>query len=88
MELFRAESGSRIWRVHRIHVRFKYAYFSETCGSDTLVAMSYEDGSVRVHRLIGDRLEKLANIELAYNEMSSSPIGTTTSILTPLLSSK
>ena len=69
MELFRVESVPRIERVHRIRVRFKYAYFSATCGSDTLVAMSYEDGSVRVHRLIGDRLEKLACIELAFNEI-------------------
>ena len=64
MELFRVESGPRIARVHRIHVPEKYYYFSATCGSDTLVAMSYSDNSVRVHRLRGDRLEELARIQL------------------------
>ena len=65
MELFRVESGPRIARVHRIHVPEEYGWFSATCGSDTLVAMSYEyDNSVRVHRLRGDRLEELARIQL------------------------
>ena len=65
MELFRVESGPRIARVHRIHVPEKYEWFSATCGSDTLVAMSYyDDKSVRVHRLRGDRLEELARIRL------------------------
>ena len=65
MELFRVESGPRIARVHRIHVPEKYRWFSATCGSDTLVAMSYKnDKSVRVHRLRGDRLEELARIQL------------------------
>ena len=69
MELFRVESpwfrGKRIARVHRIHVPKKYYTFSATCGSDTLVAMSYEnDNSVRLHRLRGDRLEELARIQL------------------------
>ena len=64
MELFRVESGPRIARVHRIHVPEEYYYFSATCGSDTLVAMSYFDRSVRVHRLRGDRLEELARIRL------------------------
>ena len=41
MELFRVESGPRIARVHRIHVTEEYYWFSATCGSDTLVAMSY-----------------------------------------------
>ena len=64
MELFRVESGPRIARLHRIHVPEQYFWFSATCGSDTLVAMSYEDNSVRVHRLIGHRLEELARIQL------------------------
>ena len=66
MELFRVESGPRIARVHRIHVPEEYESFSATCGSDTLVAMSYpnSDNSVRVHRLRGDRLEELARILL------------------------
>ena len=65
MELFRVESGPRIARVHRIHVPEMYNWFSATCGSDTLVAMSYfSDKSVRVHRLRGDRLEELARIQL------------------------
>ena len=72
MEMFRVESGPRIAPVHRIHVPEKYNSFSATCGSDTLVAMSYPktenirkgDNSVRVHRLRGDRLEELARIQL------------------------
>ena len=67
MELFRVESGPRIARVHRIHVPEKYLSFSATCGSDTLVAMSYQnenDNSVRLHRLRGDWLEELARIQL------------------------
>ena len=64
MELFRVESGPRIARVHRIHVPKEFRWFSATCGSDTLVAMSYEDKSVRVHRLRGDRLEEVARIQL------------------------
>ena len=66
MELFRVESGPRIARVHRIHVPEEYRWFSATCGSDTLVAMTYPkpDQSVRVHRLRGDRLEELARIQL------------------------
>ena len=67
MELFRVENGPRIARVHRIHVPEKYYWFSATCNSDTLVAMTYPkypDHSVRVHRLRGDRLEELARIQL------------------------
>ena len=66
IELFRVESGPRIARLHRIHVPEEYKWFSATCGSETLVAMSYSnllspksDNSVRVHRLRGDRLEEL-----------------------------
>ena len=66
MELFHVESGPRIARVHRIHVPETYRWFSATCGSDTLVAMSYFDTSVRVHRLRGDRLEELARIQLKH----------------------
>ena len=67
MELFRVESGSRISRVHCVHVPEMYEWFSATsCCTDTLVAMTYPipDESVRVHRLCGDRLEELARIEL------------------------
>ena len=69
MELFRVESGPRIAFVHRINVPEKYCWFSATCGSDTLVAMSYNDNSVRVHRLRGDRLEELARIQLKCPEV-------------------
>ena len=65
MELFRVESGPRIEPIHSINVPEEYKWFSATCGSDTLVAMSYyEYKSVRVHRLRGDRLEELARIQL------------------------
>ena len=64
MELFRVESGPRIARVHRIHVPEQYFWFSATWGGDTLVAISYEDKSVRVHRLREDRLEELARMQL------------------------
>ena len=66
MELFRVERGQRIARVHRIHVPEQYKWFSATCGSDTLVAMIYPliNKLVRVHRLHGDRLDKLARIQL------------------------
>ena len=65
MELFCVESGPRIARVHRIHVPEGYIWFSATCGSDTLVAMSSKnDNSVRVHRLRGDRLEEFTRILL------------------------
>ena len=67
MELFRVESGARIAHVHRIHVPEQYYWFSATCGSDTLVAMSSEnDKSVRVHRLRGDRLDELSRILLKW----------------------
>ena len=64
IELFLVESGPRIARVRRIHVPEEYNWFSATCGSNTLVAMSYRDQSVRVHRLLGDGLEELARIQL------------------------
>ena len=64
MELFRVESGSRIAPVHRIHLPEKYYWFSATCGSDMLVALRYEDMSMRVHRLRDDRLEELARNQL------------------------
>ena len=66
MELFHVESGPLIACVHLIHVPDEYYSFSATDGSDTLVAMSYpyKDQSVRVHRLLGDRLEELARIQL------------------------
>ena len=64
IELFRVESGSRIERVHLIHVSEKYRYFSAMSSSDTLVAMSFDDESGRVNRLRDDRLEELARIRL------------------------
>ena len=66
MELFHVESGPRIARVHLIDVPEEYAYFSSTCDSDTFVAMTYRspDNSVRVHRLVDDRLEEIARIGL------------------------
>ena len=64
MSLFRVESGPRIARVHRIHVPEVYYSFFATCATDTLVAMSYYDNSVRVHRLRGDQLDELARIQL------------------------
>ena len=65
LELFRVQSGPRVERLHRIRVTEKFRWFSATCGSDTLVAMSYkEDQSVRVYRLRGDRLEELARTQL------------------------
>ena len=44
----------------------EYLWFSATCGSLTLVAMSHPfiDQSVRVHRLSSERLEGLARIQL------------------------
>ena len=64
MELFRVESGPLIARVHRIHTHECYSSFSAMCGSDTLVAMTYpdQDQSVRIHRLLSDRLEELSRI--------------------------
>lgn len=60
MELFRVKRGPRIVRVHRIKTG-EYRWCAATCGSQTLVAMSYNDNSVRLHRLRGDRLlEELA----------------------------
>ena len=64
MELFRVNSGPRIAFVHRIHVYDKYMSFSATNGSDTLVAMSYSDQSVHVHRLCGYLLEELSRVQL------------------------
>ena len=81
MELFRVESGPRIARVHRIHMPEECYTFSATCGSDTLVAMTFSKypdtvggsfgksvyrNTVRVHRLHGDRLEELARIQLKW----------------------
>ena len=74
MELFRVESGPRIARLHRIHVPELYYWFSATCGSYMLVAMSYPktkdnpngENSMSVNRLRGDRLEELARIQFKY----------------------
>lgn len=65
MELFQLKSGQRIERLHSIEIKKRYHYFSATCCSDTLVAMSYEEkNEVRVHRLCGHRLEELARTRL------------------------
>ena len=65
LELFRVQSGPRVELLHRILVAEEFRWFSATCGSDTLVAMSYvKDQSVRVYRLRGDRLEELARTQL------------------------
>ena len=58
------QSGARIERVHRIRVSKKYRNFSATSGSNTLVAICFENDSVRVNRLRDDRLEELARIRL------------------------
>ena len=54
----------QISRVQRIHLPEMYFWFCAKCNNDTLVAMTYlgTDLSVRVHRLLGDRLEALARI--------------------------
>ena len=64
LELFRVESGPRIARLHRIHVPEAHNWFAAKCKSDMLVAMSYPntDKSVSLHRMRGDRLEKLTRI--------------------------
>ena len=64
MELFHVESGPRIAPLHHIEVPEAYYTFSASCGSNSLVAISYEDQSVRVYQLCGDRLEELARIKL------------------------
>ena len=68
MQLFNVVSGSRIARVHIIQMLEKYTWFSATCGTDTLVAMTYPnpDKSVRVLRLRGHWLEELARIRLKW----------------------
>ena len=40
LKLFRVESCPHIGSVHRIHVPEQYLWFSETCNTETLVAMS------------------------------------------------
>lgn len=62
LDLFRIESGPRIVLLQRIQTD-KYRTFSASSGSDTLVAMTSSDKILCVHRLCGDRLEKLARIE-------------------------
>ena len=73
LELFRVQSGPRIAHENCIRVPEdqKYICFSATCGSggDTHVAMSYEDESVRVFRLVGDRLDEMARIRLEKPEL-------------------
>lgn len=58
-------SGPCIAHEHCISVSKMYRCVSATClGSDTLVAMSYFDHSVRVHRLVGDELEEMTRVQL------------------------
>lgn len=65
MELYRVDTNRHIARVNRIVIKEPYIYFSATCGSDTLVAMTYSsDKSVRVHRLRGDRLELVTRLKM------------------------
>ena len=66
LQLIHVQSGPLIAHEQRILVPEKYRYFSATCGSggDKHVAMSYADESVRVHRLVGDKLEEMARIRL------------------------
>ena len=72
LELFRMQtarglftSGPRIAHEHFIRVSETYRCVSATCiGIDTLVAISYVDQSVRVHRLVGDELEEITRVRL------------------------
>ena len=58
-QLFRVQISLRIARLNRIHMPEQNKWFSATCNSDTLVAMSCEqDQSVRLHRLHSDQLEE------------------------------
>ena len=68
MESFRVENGPCISSGDLIDVSEPYYCFSATSGNDTRVAMSYpnSDQSVRVHRLLGDRLEEVARIQLKW----------------------
>lgn len=70
MELFRVKSGERIASLQRITITEEYTWFSATCAADdTRVAMSYKADAlqeVRVHRLLGDRLEELARIQMQH----------------------
>ena len=67
LELFCVETGPRIVKVQRIYVTEAYECFAASCDSNILVAMSYLDHSVRVHRPRGKRfiwLEEIARIVL------------------------
>lgn len=65
LKLFRLQSGPFIARICRVRVPEKYKSLSATCGSETLVAMTFEsDQSVRVQRLRDDILEEVARIQL------------------------
>ena len=67
LELFRVQKGPQIARVNSISVTKEYLCFSATSDSadNTQVAMSYEkDQSVRVYRLVGDRLEEMRRSRL------------------------
>ena len=63
LELFSVEGDQQIARICSIHVP-EYWRFSATFISETLVAMSYKDNSVRVSRLRGDKLEEIARIQM------------------------
>lgn len=66
MELFRVNNvdGSlHIESVQKIQVPQLYMKFSAISDSETLVAMSFYDDSLRVHRLRGATLEELAQMQ-------------------------
>ena len=59
--------------VHTFHLSETYQFFTASCDSEDLVAMSYstsyrsnrtDQQSVRVHRLHGNRLQEIARVEL------------------------
>ena len=64
LELFRVESCNHIARVQCIHFHERYSWFSATRASDTLVAMSFYDQSVRIHRLREHQLMELTRFHI------------------------
>lgn len=65
LELFLVKSGLCIERLNRIQISKQYDWFSAKCGSESLVAMSYENSNeVRVYRLSDDQLEEIAHSRL------------------------
>lgn len=65
LKLFRVNGGLQIESLNQIILSEQYTWFSATSGSHTLVAMSYnKKNEVRMHRLLGDRLDLIARIEM------------------------